>query len=239
MKELILLPDLIILRDVKTNTVVTHPKTSLMDAAFSGEIIFYEEEKFIRYKATDLQNAAGVKFTLENLLTTLQDWKNEAGTQTPTRALQIIADDIVFKNTAVPIAMRTSASIVTNDESKLYILKATRKKANSSGNTCKIINFNVTNKATNDACVLMLYKNPQIVGGGSLTYQDRGLIEEATDLDKEVVPNTGELLFSIGIKDNGGLDINLTMEGVHEYVLVVQSNSGNQKNIGTINTLNL
>lgn len=239
MYELILLADFIVLRLLSNQDPIVYQKTALLDDFYAGKIIFVVNGKQFNYKITDLQNANGQKYTADSLKTVLDQYRNTPSLQTPTKALQIIADDINFKNQAVPLAMMTAESIPTNDIAKIFVLKATRKKAGSEANVCKIVSFGVSNESTSDTSILMLIKNPQYVGGGGLTYIDRGLLEEATDLDKQIEIGTGEVLFSTGVSVVGNMKVNLTMEVGAEYVLAIKPLTNNQENTGLINHLNL
>ena len=154
-----------------------------------------------------------------------------------------IATEGSINESGKTLSVYNPTSVTTNSVGTIYALKGVKKQATFRDTAIQIIEMSSTSEATNDAGILMMFKNPTL--SAPLVYSNVKKIQEANATGQTITAGSGWLVGAIAkgreagststLKDNFlaflSHELNNTMD---EYVLAIMPVTSNQKSIGII-----
>jgi hypothetical protein len=194
-------------------------------------------------------NHAGVAF--DTMLKSPQlplfyEIRSTTGTGSFTYVCSEVSSEGSIEESGKSMTIYSPTVIACNTVGTIYPLFALRKKATFRDNAIKIINFGIVNSATTDSGILMIIKDPTIVGT-PFVYADYDRVERAFATTQTITANTGRVVWAIPIGSNGfTLDIqrnymtwlqNKIDNTMSEYVVAYMPYTNNQSLGGTLNAL--
>jgi hypothetical protein len=154
-----------------------------------------------------------------------------------------VASEGSFSEAGKTLSIFNLTSITANVVGTIYALKSLRKQVAFRDTAVQILDISVSNTATSDAGILMLFVNPTL--SAPLTYSNNSRIQEGTATNQTITAGTGRLVCALPINVAGSSSIikenflsflsqsiNNTMD---EFVLAYMPTTLNQSLNGVIN----